>query len=60
MIETIMKTKHILYLLLVWVAMIACNDPKPVTDALHRAEALMNEHPDSAWILLNTHLSDEP
>jgi hypothetical protein len=48
MIETIMKTKHILYLLLVWVAMIACSDPKPVTDTLHRAEALMDEHPDSA------------
>ena len=40
-----MKTKHILYLLLVWVAMIACNDPKPVTDALHRAEVLMNDIP---------------
>ena len=54
-----MKTKHILYLLLVWVAMIACNDPKPVTDALHRAEVLMNEHPDSAWTMLNTLSPDE-
>ena len=54
-----MKTKHILYLLLVWVAMIACNDPKPVTDALHRAEVLMNEHPDSAWAVLNTLSPDE-
>ena len=54
-----MKTKHILYLLLVWVAMIACSDPKPVTDTLHRAEALMNEHPDSAWTLLNTLSPDE-
>ena len=54
-----MKTKHILYLLLVWVAMIACSDPKSVTDTLHRAEALMNEHPDSAWTMLNTLSLDE-
>ena len=54
-----MKTKHILYLLLVWVAMIACSDPKSVTDTLNRAEALMNEHPDSAWTMLNTLSSDE-
>ena len=59
MIEPMMKTKHILYLLLVWVVMIACNDPKPVTDTLHRAEALMNEHPDSAWAVLNTLSADE-
>ena len=32
----------------------ACKDSKPITDALHRAEALMNEHPDSAWAVLNT------
>lgn len=54
-----MKTKHILYLLLVWVAMIACNDPKHVTDTLHRAEALMNEHPDSALTLLKSVSPDE-
>ena len=54
-----MKTKHILYLLLVWVAMIACSDPKPVTDTLHRAEALMDEHPDSAWAMLSTLSPDE-
>ena len=32
----------------------ACKDSKPITDTLHRAEALMNEHPDSAWAVLNT------
>ena len=32
----------------------ACGDPKPVTDALHRAETLMNEYPDSALAVLNT------
>jgi hypothetical protein len=41
-----MKGKHCLLLLLILGALLACNDPKPVTDALHRAEALMNEHPD--------------
>ena len=39
--------------------LIACNDPKHVTDTLHRAEALMNEHPDSAWAMLNTLSPDE-
>ena len=47
------KTPTILILLFLLLAMIACNDPKPVTDALHRAEALMNEHPDSALSILN-------
>ena len=42
-----MKGKHCLLLLFILGALLACNDPKPVTDALHRAEALMNEHPDS-------------
>ena len=46
-------------LLLILGALLACNDPKPVTDALHRAEALMNEYPDSAWTLLNTISSDD-
>ena len=54
-----MKTKHILYLLLVWVAMLACSDPKHITEPLHRAEALMNEEPDSAWAVLNTVSPDE-
>ena len=55
-----MNLKYALFVLpLLWIKL-GCDDPKPVTDALRRAEALMNEHPDSAWILLNTHLSDEP
>ena len=54
-----MKVKHCLFLLLILGALLACNDPKPVTDALHRAEALMNEHPDSAWAVLNTLSPDE-
>ena len=39
--------------------LMACNDPKHVIDTLHRAEALMNEHPDSAWAMLNTLSPDE-
>ena len=54
-----MKGKHCIFLLLILGALMACNDPKPVTDTLHRAEALMNEHPDSAWTLLNTISPDE-
>ena len=54
-----MKGKHSIFLLLILVALISCNDPKPVTDTLHRAETLMNEYPDSAWTLLNTISPDE-
>ena len=54
-----MKTRYFLFLLLFLVIFGACNDPKPVTDALHRAEALMNEYPDSAWAVLNTLSPDE-
>jgi tetratricopeptide (TPR) repeat protein len=39
--------------------LMACNDPKHVIDTLHRAETLMNEHPDSAWAMLNTLSPDE-
>ena len=39
--------------------LMACNDPKHVTDTLHRAEALMNEHPDSALTLLQSVSPDE-
>ena len=53
------KTSTILIILPLLLAMIACNDPKPVTDTLHRAEALMNEYPDSAWTMLNTLSPDE-
>ena len=49
------KTPTIQTLLLLLLTLLtACNDPKPVTDALHRAEMLMNEHPDSALAVLNT------
>ena len=54
------KTPTIQTLLLLLLTLLtACNDPKPVTDALHRAETLMNEHPDSAWTMLNTLSPDE-
>ena len=46
-------------LLLILGALLACNDPKPGTETLHRAEALMNEYPDSVWTLLNTISSDD-
>ena len=54
-----MNLKYALFLLPMLWGMIACSDPKPVTDTLHRAEALMNEHPDSAWMMLNTLSPDE-
>ena len=54
-----MKGKYCIFLLFILVALISCNDPKPITDTLHRAEALMNEYPDSAWTLLNTISPDE-
>ena len=54
-----MKGKYCIFLLFILVALMSCNDPKPVTDALHRAEVLMNEYPDSAWTLLNTISPDE-
>ena len=54
-----MKGKHCIFLLLILLALMSCNDPKPITDTLHRAEALMNESPDSAWTLLNTISPDE-
>ena len=54
-----MKGKYCIFLLFILVALISCNDPKSVTDTLHRAETLMNEYPDSAWTLLNTISPDE-
>ena len=53
------RTHHLYYLLLTLLFLTGCNDPKHVTDALTRAEALMNEHPDSAWTVLNTISPDE-
>ena len=46
-------------LLLGLLLLMACNDPKHVTDTLHRAEALMNEHPDSALTLLQSVSPDD-
>ena len=54
-----MKGKHSIFLLLILVALMSCNDPKPITETLHRSEVLMNEDPDSAWTLLNTIYPDE-
>ena len=55
-----MKRTHPIYCLLLALLLLAsCNDPKHVTDALTRVEALMNEHPDSAWTVLNTISPDE-
>ena len=49
--------KRTLYqFLLLLLLLTGCNDPKPVTDALTRAEALMNEYPDSAWAVLTPFL----
>ena len=48
------KILAILIILPLLLGIMACNDPKPVTDVLHRAEALMDEYPDSAWAVLNT------
>ena len=53
-----MKGKCI-FLLLILGALMSCTDPKVVMETLHRAESLMNEHPDSAWTLLNTISPDE-
>ena len=54
-----MKRTSIIFLLLGLLLLTGCNDPKHVTDALNRAEAWMNEHPDSAWTVLNTLSPDE-
>ena len=54
-----MKRTRILFLLLGLLLLMSCNDPKHITDALHHAEALMNETPDSAWAVLNTLSPDE-
>jgi len=54
-----MKRTLSLFLMLVLLLLAGCNDSKPLADALHRAEALMNEYPDSAWAVLNTIFPDE-
>ena len=51
--------KNILSILFLLLAFTACKDPKAVTDVLNRAEAVMNEHPDSALNLLRTLTFDD-
>ena len=46
------RTHPLYYLLLTLLLLTGCNAPNQVTDALTRAEAWMNEHPDSALNLL--------
>ena len=51
--------KNILSILLLLLAFTACGDKKAVTDVLNRAEAVMNESPDSALNLLRTLTFDD-
>ena len=51
--------KNILSILLLLLAFTACGDKSSLTDVLNRAEALMNEHPDSALNLLRTLTFDD-
>ena len=51
--------KNILSILTLLLAFTACSDKKAVTDVLNRAEAVMNEHPDSALNLLRTLTFDD-
>ena len=51
--------KNILSILLLFLTFTACKDSKAVTDVLNRAEAVMNEHPDSALNLLRTLTFDD-
>ena len=51
--------KNILSILFLLLAFTACKDPKAVTDVLNRAEAVMNEHPDSALNLLRSLTFDD-
>ena len=47
-----MKTPYCLFLLLALLGFGSCNEPKPITEVLYRAEALMYTSPDSALQLL--------
>ena len=51
--------KNILSILLLLLAFTACSEKKAVTDVLNRAEAVMNEHPDSALNLLRSLTFDD-
>ena len=47
-----MKTPYCLFLLLTLLSFGSCNEPKHITEVLHRAEALMYTSPDSALQML--------
>lgn len=49
-----MKGKYAILWVLLLISFYGCSDKKTITDTLHRAEALMNEYPDSAYTLLQT------
>ena len=51
--------KNILSILTQLLAFTACSDKKAVTDVLNRAEAVMDEHPDSSLTLLRTLTFDD-
>ena len=51
--------KNILFIFTLLITFTACGDKKAVTDVLNRAEAVMNEHPDSALNLLRTLTFDD-
>ena len=51
--------KNILSILFLLLAFTACSEKKSVTDVLNRAEAVMNEYPDSALNLLRTLTFDD-
>lgn len=54
-----MKGKYAILWVLLLISFYGCSDKKTITDTLHRAEALMNEYPDSAYTLLQTLPVDE-
>lgn len=54
-----MKGKYAILWVLLLIGFCACADKKSITDALQHAEALMDEHPDSALHLIHTLSADE-
>ncbi len=54
-----MKARTAILWLTLLLGFCACTDKQGLTDTLHRAEALMNEYPDSAYTLLQTLPVDE-
>ena len=51
--------KNILFIFTLLITFTACGEKQAVTDALNRAEVLMNEHPDSSLVLLRTLTFDD-